>query len=325
MANDIFSSIDPDVNIFSCLQPSSLDSPLLAPSSLYNTIPSTPDLFSLLHLNARSLFNKINHLNILLSEINHSFSIIGISETWLDDTSGPIISIPDYTFIYNNRKNKTGGGVGLFVSNKYDFIVRHDLCPYEDCIEWLAIEVIASSTNILIFIIYRPPNTDPLLFSNHLSSSLNQKSIRNKQIYIMGDFNINLLNNDVNNISANFSNLMSSMNLIPLINSPTRITDHSSTLIDNIFTNNIQKHTSVVLCNDISDHFPICTFAAFSPKANPIDKHHKYLLNPSNISALNKYLFDYDWHEILTSQDVNSAFKNFIDVIHLGLNSHCSH
>jgi hypothetical protein len=46
----------------------------------------------------------------------------------------------------------------------------------------------------------------------------------------------------------------------PLINKPTRITTHTATLIDNIYTNNFEKincSTSGVIISDISDHLPI--------------------------------------------------------------------
>ena len=39
--------------------------------------------FSLLHLNIRSLLNKLDDIEQLQSDINHKFTIIGISETWL--------------------------------------------------------------------------------------------------------------------------------------------------------------------------------------------------------------------------------------------------
>ena len=50
----------------------------------------------------------------------------------------------------------------------------------------------------------------------------------------------------------------------PLINRPSRITTHSCTLIDNIFTNQINYSIrSGLLINDITDHLPIfggCTY-----------------------------------------------------------------
>ncbi|KAK2158717.1 hypothetical protein LSH36_165g06023, partial [Paralvinella palmiformis] len=47
---------------------------------------------------------------------------------------------------------------------------------------------------------------------------------------------------------------------LPCISKLTRITDHPQTLIDNIYTNNIQQETVIksgILLEDISDRLPI--------------------------------------------------------------------
>ena len=49
---------------------------------------------------------------------------------------------------------------------------------------------------------------------------------------------------------------MHSLGLHLLIDKPTRVTDSSTTLIDNIFTNELRFNlTSDIMFNDISDHF----------------------------------------------------------------------
>ena len=53
----------------------------------------------------------------------------------------------------------------------------------------------------------------------------------------MGDYNINLLNYDVHNNTAEFTDIMYANSFIPLVTRPTRITLSSAPLIDNIFTN----------------------------------------------------------------------------------------
>ena len=54
---------------------------------------------------------------------------------------------------------------------------------------------------------------------------------------MLGDFNINLLNCVYHPASENFLNMMNSNYLLPYILQPTRVTDRSATLIDNIFAN----------------------------------------------------------------------------------------
>ena len=51
------------------------------------------------------------------------------------------------------------------------------------------------------------------------------------------------------------------IDFFPKITHPTRLSDHSSTLIDNIFTNNMDETCkSGILLNNISDHQMIFTY-----------------------------------------------------------------
>jgi hypothetical protein len=71
---------------------------------------------------------------------------------------------------------------------------------------------------------------------------------------ILGDFNINLLNSDIHRPTEDFINNMYKYFMNP---QPTRITDHTATLIDNIFLNSIEYDTmSGNLLTDITDHIP---------------------------------------------------------------------
>ena len=54
--------------------------------------------------------------------------------------------------------------------------------------------------------------------------------------------------------------MLSSLTYVPLFTRPTRVTADSATLIDNIFTNNINDFshsTQGILVKDISDHYPV--------------------------------------------------------------------
>ena len=76
-----------------------------------------------------------------------------------------------------------------------------------------------------------PKQTIPNFLDNHLLPLLEKLSHENRQIWIMRDFNINLLNYDNKN-NANFLDTMFSYSYLPFANTPTRVTGHSKTLID---------------------------------------------------------------------------------------------
>ena len=80
---------------------------------------------------------------------------------------------------------------------------------------------------------------------------------KNKRFVLLGDFNINLLQYDSSNSVKAFIDSLHSFFLLPSISLPTRTTETSSTLIDNIFfTPTKYKACSGNILVGISDHLP---------------------------------------------------------------------
>ena len=93
--------------------------------------------------------------------------------------------------------------------------------------------------------------------SNYLNKLLENISKEQKFIFLLRDFNANLLNYNESNPTNEFLDSLASNSFIPLILQPTRITSHSNTLIDNIFSNIIDPDIiSGNLTTTISDHLP---------------------------------------------------------------------
>ena len=91
-------------------------------------------------------------------------------------------------------------------------------------------------------------------YLNKLSENISKKQ---KSIFLLGGFNVNLLNYNEHNQPNEFLDSLASNSFIPLILQPTRITSHSNTLIDNIFSNVIDPDIiSSNLTATISDHLP---------------------------------------------------------------------
>ena len=73
--------------------------------------------------------------------------------------------------------------------------------------------------------------------------------------YVCGDYNIDLLKVKRNKHYCEYFDEFISQGFIPKITLPTQISEHSSTLIDNIFTSNKdERESSGILLNQISDH-----------------------------------------------------------------------
>ena len=247
----INSDIDPDSNILG-YNSHLLSNCLYLTSNEFNNITlSTSDSFTLFHINLRSLKKHYEELSEFLSTPNMPFSVIGISETWLNNSNDDIFNIPGYKFISNNRQHKHGDGVGLFINDDLNFKLRSDLQSSDKKLcESIFIELIQpNAKNILIGCFYKPPDTSVSDFNSSISNVLCTLSFENKISYLMGDFNINLLNCDMHQATNDFVNLLTSNSFLTLISEPTRITSSTATLIDNM--------ASRILYSDLSDHFPI--------------------------------------------------------------------
>ena len=108
---------------------------------------------------------------------------------------------------------------------------------------------------------------------NYLNKLLENISKEQKSIFLLGDFNVNLLNYNEHNQTNEFLDSLASNSFIPLILQPTRIASHSNTLTDNIFLNvidpdiisgnltaTISDHLSqfsIILLNFIKDYFSV--------------------------------------------------------------------
>ena len=133
------------------------------------------------------------------------------------------------------------------------------------CAEVVSLEIThTNGKKALLCCIYRAPKTELEQLSEFISNIC--QNTRNKTVYLRGDFNIDLLQHDTNNITNNFIDHLYSFGLHPLITRPTRITSHSKTLIDNIFTTNLSNIHSGLIINDLSDH--LLSFLIFEYKHN---------------------------------------------------------
>ena len=237
------------------------------------------------------------------------------------------------------RQNGKGGSASLFISDDIVFSELQELSMVQDHIQ--CIFIIRGHT-YFIGLVYRPPNSNIAEFRNAMHSILDK--IASKPCYIMGDYNLDLLQCEIHHPTENFLDItvhpkkyahgfvvlcfvvmqsfimnshgvfihiiqggfagtgaivrlpqcqwskpdgyrkisqcitttkhskaktvciflgiycMYANYLVPLINRPTRITWESSTLIDNIFSNNynvIDYQVNVILKTDISDHYII--------------------------------------------------------------------
>ena len=138
--------------------------------------------------------------------------------------------------------------------------IRSDLDSFDSSVYESLIVQISQPTisvkDIIIGVIYKPPNTNVETFLSHFIVVLEKLSKENRPSYLLGDYNIDLLK--YNHQCESFLNQILTYGFFPKIDSPTRIMNTSATLIDNIITNVHDKNLiSRIWAASVSDHLPI--------------------------------------------------------------------
>ena len=112
--------------------------------------------------------------------------------------------------------------------------------------------------------------------------------------------------------------IMVSNHLLPHILHPTRVTDHSATITDNIFSNNIELDTlSGNILTNISDHFP-----QFLILENTNTHYKDCSLYRYDYSKFNEQTFlnefnNLSWDHLSTNNsDLTSKFNDFYENIY---------
>ena len=172
--------------------------------------------------------------------------------------------------------------------------------------------------------VYRAPDNNLTTFVKDFDEVLDKITKVNKLCYIMGDFNVNIMNYQTNNLTGQFLDSMYSNLLSPLINRPTRITSHTATLIDNIITNNTDADSvNGLLFSDISDHLPIFSIWFDDNFISNHDKSVYYFRDKSehNLNKFRDMIANYDWTEIIDLNDPKQAYMKFTDKFSRSMNA----
>ena len=208
-----------------------------------NKIPKST--ISLIHTNIGSLQANIEKLELLITDLEFKFDVISLTETCNPDIKKDIFS-PKILEGYKNYLGITGssskGGCGFYLNVNLNFIERKDLNfkfkeDVEEC-ESIWVELINKrKPNTLIGVVYRHPTPKNTLFIKTLENLLCKIKKEKKSVILSGDFNLNLIYYEQNEMATNFLDTMLTNNLQPCILEPTRITNNCKPSVDNIFIN----------------------------------------------------------------------------------------
>ncbi len=167
--------------------------------------------------------------------------------------------------------------------------------------------------NTIVGVVYRHPSGKADKFFTQLDSTLKKLRKEKKKTIICGDFNMNLLNFDLDKNVNTFLCTMLEHNFHPCITEPTRITNtNKPSLVDNIFTNTFDNPVSGNILEQISyDHLPNFVILNHTKKKKldnilKRDKRH-FNVDKFNEDLLNDNLLI----KLLNAKDTDTAFDIF--------------
>ena len=182
-----------------------------------------------------------------------------ISETWSNASTPHSCNLQNYWLEQSLQSEIRGKGAGIYIHKSLPYKRRHDLDSNINEFQSVFIELEdVHSQPLIAGSIYRSPSYPSAPFVEYIENVLNTINHERTVSLIGGDYNIDILLHQTSESCSAFLNSLAALGFLPCISLPTRLTSHSSTLIDNFFCNEISLvAVPTVIMADISDHLPI--------------------------------------------------------------------
>lgn len=285
--------------------------------------------FSIFHQNIRGLQSSIEALEITLTEIKPN--LVVLSEHKMLKSITNRLNLENYTVKSDySRKSSRGGGVVILTKNSNSSKCKQVSFPevdnllsdqvFECCMVEITNVLAQKPHKVLLVGFYR----NPIKKNDHESiDRINRllEIIQNKycHIVIVGDFNIDLTKNESSSKSLN--NTLISHGMRYLVDFPTRITDTSESVIDNVFTNIHYNQINVTGLNtQLSDHDGQLIEIITSKKhlktnvETQTSLEYTRKLNKTNIENFLKSLDKETWMEVYMSP-IDLKYDTFHEIL----------
>ena len=151
--------------------------------------------FNIFYSNVNGIENKMDLLHEFLSSTSSDFDVVAITETSQgnNDSFKSNVAIKGYDN-YFTASLSARGGVAIYSEDKLNSFECTDLSIQNKEFESVWIEIKNNnSKNIICGCLYRHPRYDLSEFLYYLENCLKIIAKENKEMYICGDFNIDLL------------------------------------------------------------------------------------------------------------------------------------
>ena len=179
-----------------------------------------------------------------------------------------------------------------------------------------------SGTKIIVNT-YRSPSSNKDSFNKYFSSTVlpSLRKHSKKHTIICGDFNCDLIKFENDNFAQQVIESTSQHGFLQVVSRPTRITQDTATLIDHVYTNNLQNTISCnILTLDISDHLATSTTIALDSgkgskimlqKINSYENIEKRHFNVKNDIKFSNLMANEKFEEAMAFEDATEKFEKF--------------
>ena len=273
-----------------------------------------------MHLNIHSLKNKVDGLEVFLDKERPD--IVCLTEHHVGDQERKTVHFENFNegSIYC-RATKSKGGTAIYVNKGITSreINVSDLA-FEGDIELCVVK--CDEVKVTVACVYRPPSGNYKVFFSNFEKLLERICRADATVFVCGDFNINLLEeNDkqVKRYGERLTRLLGLNNLNIAIDTPTRVAKGSATLIDNIFTSQNKDFFSA--CNKdpgLSDHFSQFLYTQVHQetdcsKPGRIKHLYKRVHTDESIILFKSFLQTYDWNSMfLEGNTIDEWYNGFV-------------
>lgn len=257
--------------------------------------------------NIRSIRSNLDELKVYLQTINNPYDVLILTEIWINYTEISRYEIPNYRHICNPSVNNRSGGVSVFVKKGLTVDAKCIQSPnYEGLI--CSIDCLKKKFDILA--LYRSPANPPRDFINDLQQIFQTRNTDN--MICVGDINIDI--SSQNNVSNEYLDMLSGYGFIPAINTPTRVTENTTSCIDHaLLKYNLNTTSEVrVIPTKITDHYSLHIKLNITPKITaPIDMI-TYIDDECFKNIVNN---EHIFQPVLTQTDAKQAYDTFNNIL----------
>ena len=123
-----------------------------------------------------------------------SFDIIAVFETWFHPAfTDKMAEIKGYSLVRNDRQGRSSGGVALYIKSHIPFKILSSSkdTGVDKLPEYLICEVTFLNTQIMVAVVYRPPDHQ-LSYSTDFLDIISSTALNYNSKVILGDFNVNM-------------------------------------------------------------------------------------------------------------------------------------